>query len=85
MRYRQQFDLTDCGAACLAMIASYFGKQVSVAQVREFTKTDTEGTKLEIPKVVLLTLSYFYYVFSLNAPPLFIKELTFPPLFASTY
>ena len=47
MRYRQQFDLTDCGAACLAMIASYFGKQVSVAQVREFTKTDTEGTNLQ--------------------------------------
>ena len=47
MRYRQQFYLTDCGAACLAMIASYFGKQISVAQVREFTKTDTEGTNLQ--------------------------------------
>lgn len=23
MKYRQQFDSSDCGAACLAMIASY--------------------------------------------------------------
>lgn len=26
MKYIQQLDKTDCGAACLAMIASYFGK-----------------------------------------------------------
>ena len=44
MKYRQQFDETDCGAACLAMIASHFEQQLSVAQIRDISGTDTDGT-----------------------------------------
>lgn len=44
MRYRQQYDSTDCGAACLAMIASYYGANLNIAEIRHFAGTDTEGT-----------------------------------------
>lgn len=47
MIYRQQFDSTDCGAACLAMVASYFKKKLSIAEIRVFAGTDTEGTNLK--------------------------------------
>ena len=47
MKYRQQFDETDCGAACLAMIASHFGQVLSVAQIRDISGTDTDGTNLK--------------------------------------
>jgi ATP-binding cassette, subfamily C, bacteriocin exporter len=40
MHYIQQLDMTDCGAACLAMIASHFGKSLSIAEVRSVTGTD---------------------------------------------
>ena len=44
MKYRQQYDCTDCGAACLAMIASYYGAELNIAEIRQFAGTDTEGT-----------------------------------------
>ncbi|NLK46832.1 MAG: hypothetical protein GX297_09320 [Treponema sp.] len=34
MKYFQQLDITDCGAACIAMIASNFGRHLSIAEVR---------------------------------------------------
>lgn len=46
MHYRQQYDETDCGAACLAMIASHFGKSLSIAEVRSQAGTDQIGTNL---------------------------------------
>lgn len=46
MRYYQQFDESDCGAACLAMIASHFGKHLSVAEIRKNAGTDAYGTNL---------------------------------------
>lgn len=46
MHYRQQYDETDCGAACLAMIASHFGKSLSIAEVRRQAGTDQIGTNL---------------------------------------
>jgi ABC-type bacteriocin/lantibiotic exporter with double-glycine peptidase domain len=30
MKYYQQLDITDCGAACLAMLASHFGKNLHI-------------------------------------------------------
>lgn len=47
MKYIQQLDETDCGDACLAMIASYFGKQISVAKIREKAGTDLIGTNVK--------------------------------------
>lgn len=40
MHYIQQLDMTDCGAVCLAMIASYFRKSLSIAEVHSVAGTD---------------------------------------------
>ena len=32
MRYRQQLDSSDCGAACIAMLASHFGIIINIAK-----------------------------------------------------
>ena len=47
MKYRQQFDSSDCGAACLAMIASHFKKKLNIAEIRNYAGTDTEGTNFK--------------------------------------
>ena len=41
MHYRQQLDSSDCGAACLAMVASYFGQTLNIAEIRKKAGTDT--------------------------------------------
>lgn len=46
MKYRQQYDSSDCGAACLAMIASHYGASLNIAEIRQFAGTDKEGTNL---------------------------------------
>lgn len=47
MKYRQQYDSSDCGAACLAMIASHFGINLNIAKIRQLAGTDAEGTSLK--------------------------------------
>lgn len=47
MRYQQQLDESDCGAACLSMIASHFGKGLSLSEIREYAGTDIIGTNLK--------------------------------------
>ena len=46
MKYIKQHDEKDCGAACLAMIAEYYGLSLPLAKYRELTKTDRSGTNL---------------------------------------
>jgi len=46
MRYIRQLDETDCGAACLAMIASVFKSRCSITSIRETAGTDRNGTNL---------------------------------------
>ena len=43
----QQHDQNDCGAACLAGIAGYYGKPLSIAHVRILAGTDDLGTTLD--------------------------------------
>lgn len=40
----KQRDITDCGAACLASIASHFKLDLSVARIRQLAGTDKKGT-----------------------------------------
>lgn len=42
--YIPQLDETDCGDAALAMVFKYFGTEVSVAKLRNMTKTNKMGT-----------------------------------------
>ena len=46
MRLIKQFDGTDCGAACLAMIASHYKARYALTFIREIAGTDTHGTNL---------------------------------------
>lgn len=46
MRYVQQLDEADCGAACISMILSFYKIVKSVTNIREFAGTDIMGTNL---------------------------------------
>ena len=42
----KQRDITDCGAACLASIAAYYGLKLPIARIRQMAGTDTKGTNV---------------------------------------
>lgn len=42
----KQHDITDCGAACLASIAAYYGLDLPIARIRQYASTDKKGTNL---------------------------------------
>ena len=42
----RQIDEMDCGAACLAMVCRHFGRQVSLARIRQLVHTGLDGTSL---------------------------------------
>lgn len=42
----KQRDMTDCGAACLASVAAYYGLRIPVSRVRQYAGTDKQGTSL---------------------------------------
>ena len=42
----KQRDVSDCGAACLASVAAYFGLLIPVSRIRQFARTDKRGTSL---------------------------------------
>src|SRR5574344_2978508 len=46
MKYIQQLAETDCGAACLAMVASHYKLSKSITSIREKCGTDKKGTNL---------------------------------------
>jgi HlyB family type I secretion system ABC transporter len=45
--YIMQIDEMDCGAASLGMICRHFGRQVSLARIRQLCQTATDGTSLK--------------------------------------
>lgn len=42
----KQRDITDCGAACLASVASYYSLEIPVAKIRQMASTDQKGTNV---------------------------------------
>ena len=40
----KQYDITDCGAACLATISKQFGLKIPTTKIREVAGTDKQGT-----------------------------------------
>lgn len=46
MIFIKQQDQTDCGPACLVMMASYYKTYYDIGKVRQFTKTDIYGTTI---------------------------------------
>lgn len=80
MKYIQQLDNTDCGAACLAMIASHFGKQLSIAQIREKSGTDLIGTNVK--GLVLAAENYGLKAFAVKGTKESINENLHTPFIA---
>ena len=46
MKIQIQHDERDCGAACLSMIASFYGIKIPISKCRELTKTDRQGANI---------------------------------------
>ncbi len=42
----KQHDITDCGAACLASVATHYKLQLPIARIRQFAGTDKKGTNV---------------------------------------
>lgn len=42
----KQRDMTDCGAACLASVASYYKLELPVSKIRQMASTDQKGTNI---------------------------------------
>jgi ATP-binding cassette, subfamily C, bacteriocin exporter len=42
----KQRDITDCGASCLASVASFYKLEMPVARIRQIAGTDTKGTNV---------------------------------------
>jgi len=40
----KQYDITDCGAACLATICKQYGLKIPITKIREIAGTDKQGT-----------------------------------------
>lgn len=40
----KQYDITDCGAACLATVSKYHGLKIPITKIREVAGTDKQGT-----------------------------------------
>ena len=47
IKFVMQHDMKDCGAACLCMIASYYGKKHSLHFMREVTHTGQNGVTMQ--------------------------------------
>ncbi len=46
MRYTfvKQHDMTDCAAACLAMVCLHYKKETTITKLRDMMGTDLKGT-----------------------------------------
>ncbi|MFW5916414.1 MAG: cysteine peptidase family C39 domain-containing protein, partial [Bacteroidota bacterium] len=42
----KQHDITDCGAACLASIASHYRLKIPISRIRQMAGTDKKGTNV---------------------------------------
>jgi len=42
----KQHDITDCAAACIASIASYYKLNLPIAKIRQYASTNTKGTNV---------------------------------------
>ncbi len=43
----KQHDITDCGAACLASVSSYYGLEMPISKIRQYASTDKKGTNIQ--------------------------------------
>ena len=46
IKFIKQLDEKDCGPVCMAMIANYYGLDISITKLREYGGTDLQGTNI---------------------------------------
>ena len=51
-----QHDSNDCGPACISTICSYYGKKIPIAIIKQYAKTNLEGTSGKGMKIALAKL-----------------------------
>ena len=81
MKYKivRQPDEMNCGIACLAMICSYYGvDKISLATIREFAKTDRDGTSLYGMKVAAKKLNMECKAFEADTEDFLNGNVKFP-------
>lgn len=45
--YVKQHDVTDCAAACLAMVCLHYKKETTITRLRDMMGTDLKGTNID--------------------------------------
>ena len=77
MTYIHQFDMTDCGAACLAMIASHYGRSLNIAEIRSAAGIDVIGTNVN--GLIIVAKKYGLKAVPIKgSPDVFSKNLPVP-------
>ena len=56
-----QYDMMDCGSACLRMIAKWYGAEYSIQTLREMSYTNREGVSLNGIKVAAESMGFRAY------------------------
>lgn len=75
----RQRDATDCGAACLASVAAYYGLRLPVSRIRQFAGTDKQGTSLYGLLEAARRLNF--QAKGVKALPENLREIPFPAIF----
>ena len=74
----QQHDESDCGPACITMISKYYGKKLSMGQVREMANVSVEGASMGAVCRASENLGYRARPYKLSYPGL--KNLKLPAI-----
>ena len=75
----RQRDAADCGAACLASVAAFYGLHISVSRVRQYAGTDRQGTSLYGMMEAAKRLNF--QVKGVKAVSENLREIPFPSIF----
>lgn len=83
MRYKivRQPDEMNCGVACLSMICAYYGvDKMSLAVIREFSKTDRDGNSMYSLKIAAEKLNMMSKAYEVTKEDVLSKELKLPAI-----
>src|SRR5664279_1704129 len=75
----KQRDRSDCGAACLASVAAYFGLQIPVSRIRLYAGTNRQGTNLR--GLIEAAEQLHLQARGAKAKGIFLSRIPFPTVF----
>jgi ATP-binding cassette, subfamily C, bacteriocin exporter len=78
MKAIKQRDLSDCGVACLAAIATHYGARLSVAHLRQISGTDQNGTT--VFGLVQASKLLGFIAKAVKAKPVHLSEIALPAI-----